>query len=165
LISTDNVSPGFDAARDTHYMREALKLAEQAASLGEVPVGCVIVDSDKIIAAECNRRETTNDATAHAELLALRAAGQSRPSWRLDGCDLYVTLEPCLMCSGAIIQSRIRRLVFGAADPKGGMAGSVSNVFELPSNHQVLITGQVLAEECSLLLKNFFRDRRLVQGE
>jgi tRNA(adenine34) deaminase len=160
LTTTDNVSSGFDLARDMHYMHKALKLAEQAAALGEVPVGCVIVDTDKIIAAEYNQRETTNDATAHAELLALRAAGRSRPSWRLDGCDLYVTLEPCLMCSGAIIQSRIRRLIFGAADPKSGMAGSVSNVFELPSNHQVLITGQILAEECSLLLKNFFRARR-----
>ncbi|HHU06963.1 MAG TPA: nucleoside deaminase [Clostridiaceae bacterium] len=143
-------------------MRQALSLAKKAADIGEVPVGCIIMENNKIIAAEYNRRETDQDATAHAEILALRAAGKHRPSWRLDGCDLYVTLEPCLMCSGAIIQARIRRLIFGAPDPKGGMAGSIYNVFDLPANHQVIISGLVLQEECSGQLKDFFQRRRLM---
>ncbi len=149
-----------DRELDKQIMGRALALAKKADAIGEVPVGCIIIEDNKVIAAEYNRREIDQDATAHAEILALRAAGKLKPSWRLDGCDLYVTLEPCLMCAGAIIQARIRRLIFGAPDPKGGMAGSVYNVFDLPSNHQVMITGSVLQEECSEHLKDFFKRRR-----
>ncbi len=145
---------------DKYYMQQALKLAEEAALDGEVPVGCVIVADGEIIAAERNRREKAKDATAHAEVVAIRAAGKMRPSWRLDECTLYVTLEPCLMCSGAIIHARVKRVVFGAYDPKGGMAGSVSNVFTLPTNHRVVLCGGILEDECSELLKKFFRERR-----
>ncbi|HHV41737.1 MAG TPA: nucleoside deaminase [Clostridiaceae bacterium] len=145
---------------DIYFMRHALELAKKAAAIGEVPVGCIIVANNNIIATEFNRRETDRDPTSHAELLALRSAAGKRPSWRLDGCDLYVTLEPCLMCAGAMIQARVRRLIFGAADPKGGMAGTVMNAFELPANHKVQVTGFVLAEECGRLLKEFFLERR-----
>ncbi len=147
---------------DEQIMRQALTLAKRAAAIDEVPVGCIIIENNKIISAEYNRREIDQDATAHAEILAMRAAGKLKPSWRLDGCDLYVTLEPCLMCAGAIIQARIRRLIFGAPDPKGGMAGSVYNVFDLPANHQVMITGSVLQNECSEQLQVFFQRRRLM---
>lgn len=142
------------------FMQRAIELARQAASAGEVPVGCVIVQDGIILAEGRNKRESSQMATGHAELLAIESASRKIKSWRLCDADLYVTLEPCLMCSGAIQQARIKRLFFGAYDPKSGMAGSVSNVFELPSNHKVEVTGGILQEECAQLLRNFFIVRR-----
>ncbi len=142
------------------YMEEALALAREAASFDEVPIGAVIVHQGAIIGRGRNRREADQDATGHAEMAAIREACQALGSWRLVDCDLYVTLEPCLMCAGAIIQSRIRRLYFGAYDPKSGMAGSVSNVFLLPSNHKVEVAGGLLEAACGDLLRLFFQRKR-----
>lgn len=141
-------------------MAAALQAAAAAGGIDEVPVGAVIVKAGRIIASAYNKRETDQDATAHAELLAIRQATAALGSWRLEDCDMYVTLEPCLMCAGAVIQARIRRLVFAAADPKSGMAGSISDVFALPGNHRVLVTGGVLAADAGALLSNFFRMKR-----
>ena len=147
--------------KDVHlYMRRAIELAREAAAAGEVPVGCVIVQDGIILAEGRNNRENSQMATGHAELIAIEAASRKIQSWRLCDADLYVTLEPCLMCSGAILQARIRRLFFGAYDPKSGMAGSVANVFDLPSNHRVELTGGILQEECAQLLRDFFFARR-----
>ncbi|NLV98792.1 MAG: nucleoside deaminase [Clostridiaceae bacterium] len=143
-----------------YYMQRAIELAREAAIAGEVPVGCVIVRDGIILAEGRNNRESSQMATGHAELVAIEVASQKIKSWRLCDADLFVTLEPCLMCSGAILQARIKRLFFGAYDPKSGMAGSVSNVFALPSNHRVEVTGGVLQEECAQLLRDFFFVRR-----
>lgn len=142
------------------FMNEALKLAEKAALLGDTPAGAVIVFKGEIIARGYNTREADQDATGHAEIMAIREATKVLGSWRLIDCDLYVTLEPCLMCAGAIIQSRLRRVFFGAFDPKSGMAGSVANVFELPSNHRVEVYGGILEEPCGDILRHFFALRR-----
>lgn len=142
------------------FMQRAIELAREAAAAGEVPVGCVIVHDGVILAEGKNNRENSQVATGHAELLAIETACQKIESWRLCDADLYVTLEPCLMCSGAILQARIKRLFFGAYDPKSGMAGSVSNVFDLPSNHKVEVAGGILQEECAQLLRDFFIGRR-----
>ncbi|NLC89143.1 MAG: nucleoside deaminase [Clostridiaceae bacterium] len=141
-------------------MQRAIELAREAAAAGEVPVGCVIVQDGIILAEGRNNRENSQMATGHAELIAIEAASRNIHSWRLCDADLYVTLEPCLMCSGAILQARIRHLFFGAYDPKSGMAGSVANVFDLPSNHRVELTGGILQEECAQLLRDFFFARR-----
>lgn len=141
-------------------MALALTAAREAAALDEVPVGAVIVRDGQLIATGSNRRELDQDATGHAEIAAIRAATKQIGSWRLDGCDLYVTLEPCMMCTGALIQARIRRVIFGAFDPKSGMAGSVANLFLLPGNHRVELTGGVLAAEAGALLSDFFRKKR-----
>ena len=151
-MSTENPSPIF--------RQRAIELAREAAAAGEVPVGCVIVHDGVILAEGKNNRENSQVATGHAELLAIETACQKIESWRLCDADLYVTLEPCLMCSGAILQARIKRLFFGAYDPKSGMAGSVSNVFDLPSNHKVEVAGGILREECAQLLRDFFIGRR-----
>ncbi len=143
-----------------YYMEEALKMAEKAAACGDIPAGAVIVHGDKIIARGYNTREVSQDATGHAEIMAIREASEVLGSWRLLDCDLYVTLEPCLMCAGAIIQARLRRVIFGAYDPKSGMAGSVANVFELPANHHVEVMGGVLEERCGDMLRHFFARRR-----
>jgi len=145
---------------DVRFMREALLLAKDASRRGEIPIGCVIVQNGDIIAGSGNTREQLQDATGHAEMEAIREACRVIGFWRLNDCDLYVTLEPCLMCAGAMIQARIRRCCFGAYDPKSGMAGSVANVFALPSNHRVAVTGGVMAEECGDLLRDFFAKRR-----
>ncbi|HHX18853.1 MAG TPA: nucleoside deaminase [Clostridiaceae bacterium] len=142
------------------YMEEAIKMAERAATYGDIPAGAVIVHGDKIIARGYNTREAKQDATGHAEIMAIREASEILGTWRLIDCDLYVTLEPCLMCAGAIIQARLRRVIFGAYDPKSGMAGSVANVFELPANHRVEVTGGVLEERCGDMLRSFFARRR-----
>jgi tRNA(adenine34) deaminase len=142
------------------YMEEALKMAEKAAVLGDIPAGAIIVQGDQIIARGYNTRETNEDATGHAEIMAIREASEVLGSWRLLDCDLYVTLEPCLMCAGAIIQARLRRVIFGAYDPKSGMAGSVANVFDLPANHRVEVIGGVLQERCGDVLRDFFAKRR-----
>ncbi|NLC25447.1 MAG: nucleoside deaminase [Fastidiosipila sp.] len=141
-------------------MQRAIELAREAAAAGEVPVGCVIVQDGHILAEAGNNREGSQLPTGHAEIIAIELASKKIKSWRLCDTDLYVTLEPCLMCSGAIQQARIKRLFFGAYDPKSGMAGSVTNVFELPLNHKVEVTGGIMQEECAQLLRDFFSVRR-----
>jgi tRNA(adenine34) deaminase len=142
-------------------MQRALDLARTAAQANEVPVGAVVVLGDAIIAEGANRPLGAHDPTAHAEIIALRAAGQARESYRLGGCTLYVTLEPCVMCASAIVHARIDRVVFGAWDPKAGAAGSTCDVFRMPAmNHRVDVFGGVLAEECGRLLTEFFSVRR-----
>lgn len=142
-------------------MNEALIEAEKALAEGDVPVGAVVVSDGRIIGRGHNRREAEYDPTAHAEIIALREAGKSYGTWRLSGAVLYVTLEPCPMCAGALVMSRIERVVYGADDPKAGSAGSILNILQFPGfNHEVKITGGVLAEECSRLLREFFLSRR-----
>lgn len=141
-------------------MREALLLAREAAADGEVPVGCVITLEDRIVGRGRNRREKGKTALAHAELEAIGEACRTLGGWRLWQCELYVTLEPCPMCAGAIINARIRRVVYGAQDPKAGSCGSVANLFELPYNHRPQLTGGVLEEECAAVLRNFFQNLR-----
>jgi tRNA(adenine34) deaminase len=128
---------------------------------GDVPVGCVIARGDDLVAGAGNGRERLQDPTAHAEILALREAARASGDWHLEGCTLYVTLEPCAMCAGAVVLARLDRVVFGAADPKAGFAGSLGNLMrDARLNHQVDLTGGVLAEECGSLLRDFFRERR-----
>ena len=146
---------------DETYMREALKQAKKALALGEVPIGCVIVHEGKIIARGYNRRNTDQSTLSHAEITAIRKAGKVLKDWRLEGCTLYVTLEPCQMCAGAIVQSRITRAVIGSMNPKAGCAGSVLNLLEMPEfNHQVIVERGVLGETCSAMLSGFFRELR-----
>ena len=146
---------------EERYMKEAIRQAHKAWKLGEVPIGCVIVRDGKIIARGYNRRNTDKNTLAHAELQAIRKASRAAGDWRLEDCTIYVTLEPCQMCPGAIVQARIPRLVIGSRNPKAGCAGSVLNLLQVPAfNHQVEITEGVLEEECSLMLTNFFRDLR-----
>lgn len=143
------------------WMKEAIQLAHQAQAQDEVPIGCVIVKDDTVIATGYNQREQTQQADAHAEMIAIRQACQVLNSWRLEGCDLYVTLEPCPMCAGAIIQSRIEHVYFGAKDPKGGCVGSCTNLFTIqPFNHHPQFTGGVCEEECAELLTNYFKEKR-----
>jgi tRNA(adenine34) deaminase len=142
-------------------MQAALAEAQLAATAGEVPVGAVIVRDGKLVAAGGNRPIGTHDPTAHAEVIALRAAGAALGNYRLDGCTLYVTLEPCVMCAQAVVHARIPRLVFGAFDSRAGAAGSMVDVFRLPGqNHRVDAFGGVLAAECEQLLADFFTTRR-----
>ena len=146
---------------EERYMKEAIRQAHKAWKLGEVPIGCVIVRDGKMIARGYNRRNTDKNTLAHAELQAIRKASRAAGDWRLEDCTIYVTLEPCQMCAGAIVQARIPRLVIGSRNPKAGCAGSVLNLLQVPAfNHQVEITEGVLEEECSLMLTNFFRDLR-----
>jgi tRNA(adenine34) deaminase len=146
---------------DVEFMQRALDLSAAAESSGEVPVGAVLVRGDEIIAEGANRPIASNDPTAHAEIEALRAGGQALGSYRLTDTTLYVTLEPCAMCAAAIVHARVRRLVFGAWDPRAGAAGSIVDVFKLPGlNHRVDVFGGVLAEECGRRLKQFFAERR-----
>jgi tRNA(adenine34) deaminase len=148
-------------SRDEQFMARALELAGKAADLGEVPVGAVIVLYDQIIAEAYNLREAEKDATAHAEILAIRQAGKLLGGWRLSDCSLYVTLEPCPMCAGAMVQARIRRLVFGAIDPKAGAAGTLYDlVRDQRLNHRLEVTGGVLETECAAVMQGFFRQRR-----
>lgn len=149
------------AAADVRCMREALAQAEAAASAGEVPVGAVLVIDGDIIAGAANAPIRLNDPTAHAEILTLREAGRQRANYRLPGSTLYVTLEPCPMCAAALVHARVERLVFGAADPKTGAAGSLMNlVQDSRLDHQLTVTDAVLADEAALLLQDFFRARR-----
>ena len=143
------------------YMREAIKLAKKAEEKDEVPIGCVIVKNDKIIARGHNLRESKQRSTAHAEIIAIEKACRKLKSWRLEGCSLYVTLEPCPMCSGAILQSRIEHVVYGAKDPKGGCMESCMNMYEVKGfNHYPDVIGGVLEDECGSLLKTFFKRKR-----
>ena len=146
---------------DSDYMRMALDLAKQAAAAGEVPVGAVVVQDGIVVGRGYNQPISATDPSAHAEIMALRDAGRTLGNYRLPGCDLYVTLEPCVMCSGAIMHARVRRVVFGAGDPKTGACGSVVDLFaEAKLNHHATVTGGVMAEEAVSLLKNFFAGRR-----
>lgn len=146
--------------RDEKFMRAALEQAALAAREGEVPVGAVVVKDGEIIAVGRNRREVGRNALAHAELEAIDGACKALGGWRLWQCDLYVTLEPCPMCTGAIINARIRRLVYGASDYKAGSCGSVVNLFDLPYNHKPEMVAGCLEEACSEILKQFFRELR-----
>ena len=145
---------------DEEFMREALALAQEAADEGEVPVGCVIVDGERIVGRGRNRRETAKNALSHAELEAIDEACRTLGGWRLWRCTLYVTLEPCLMCAGAIINARIPRVVYGAPDAKAGSCGSLTNLFALPYNHRPTVTAGVCEAEAKELLQNFFRKLR-----
>ena len=146
---------------DERWMAEALTLAQAAGTRGEVPVGAVVVKDGTIVGRGGNAPIAAHDPTSHAEIAALREAGQTLRNYRLSGCDLYVTIEPCAMCAGAILQARIGRVVFGARDPKTGACGSVIDLFAEPRlNHHAQVTGGVLAGECGKLLSEFFAERR-----
>lgn len=150
-----------DPATDQRWMAHALKLAQRAADMGEVPVGAVLVRDEEVIAEGWNRPIASHDPSAHAEMVALREGAQALKNYRLTGLTLYVTLEPCAMCAGAIIHSRIARLVYGAPDPKAGAVDSVYDIISKPRlNHAVAASGGVLAEECGAILQAFFRARR-----
>ncbi len=157
IESADSDHRAFDRA----MMAQALELAREARNLGEVPVGALVVSGGRIIAQAFNLRETLHDPTAHAERLALSMAGQVLRTWRLTGCVLYVTLEPCAMCAGAIVQSRIDRLVYGAADPKAGACASLYKLVSDPRfNHRAEVDAGLMARECGEILTDFFRERR-----
>lgn len=146
---------------DVFFMKKAIHQARRAAALGEIPIGCVIVREGKVIARGFNQRLHKHSTLAHAEMEAIHKASRKLGDWRLEGCTLYVTLEPCQMCSGALVQSRIDRVVIGAMNPKAGCAGSLLNILQMPVfNHQVEITRGVCEEECSRLLSSFFAELR-----
>ncbi|MBH5320515.1 tRNA adenosine(34) deaminase TadA [Paenibacillus sp. GSMTC-2017] len=146
---------------DQYWMQEAIKEAQKAESIGEVPIGAIIVRNNEIIGRGHNLRETSLDPTAHAELVAIRDACEQIHAWRLLDCTLYVTLEPCPMCAGAIVQSRVKRVVYGTTDPKAGCAGTLMNLLQEPRfNHETELTSGVLQAECALLLTRFFRRLR-----
>ncbi len=145
-----------------YYMKEAVRQAKKAAAMGEVPIGCVIVCGDRIIARGYNRRTTDKNTLAHAELQAIRRASRKLGDWRLEGCTMYVTLEPCQMCAGALVQARMMEVVIGCMNPKAGCAGSILNLLEMPEfNHQVKVVRGVMEEECATLLKDFFKALRI----
>lgn len=146
---------------DEKFMREAIRQAKKAYALDEVPIGCVIVYEGKIIARGYNRRNTDKNTLSHAELTAIRKAGKKLGDWRLEGCTMYITLEPCQMCAGAMVQARVTEAVIGSMNPKAGCAGSVLNLLEMEGfNHQVNVRRGVLEEECSQMLSSFFRELR-----
>ena len=150
--------------QDEKFMKEAIRQAKKAAEIGDVPIGCVIVHDDKIIARGYNQRNKNKTVLAHAELLAITKACKKLGDWRIEECSMYVTLEPCQMCAGAIVQARIPRVVIGSMNPKAGCAGSILNLLEMPEfNHQVDVTRGVLEEECSVMLKDFFKELREAQ--
>lgn len=147
---------------DEKYMKAALKEAQKAYKLGEVPIGCVIVYEGKIIGRGYNRRNTDKSTLCHAEITAIKKASKFIGDWRLEGCTIYITLEPCQMCGGAIVQARMDRVVFGSMNPKAGCGGSLLNLLEMDCfNHQCQVTRGILEEECSALLKKFFKELRI----
>jgi tRNA(adenine34) deaminase len=151
----------FEPLPDEYFMHEALRQAQKAYAAGEVPVGAVIVRDGKIIARAHNQVELLKDATAHAEMLSLTEAEAAVGDWRLTDCDLYVTKEPCPMCAGALVHTRIRRVIFGCADPAAGAAGSMINLLQMQTlNHRCAITSGVLQQQCAAILQDFFRRRR-----
>ncbi|MDP9253380.1 MAG: tRNA adenosine(34) deaminase TadA [Verrucomicrobiota bacterium] len=155
-----------DLQSDAYFMGEALRLARKAYEAEEVPVGAVVVRAGKIIGRAFNQVEMLKDATAHAEMLALTQAEAAVGDWRLNDCDLYVTKEPCPMCAGALLHVRMRRVIFGCNDERGGAAGSAMNLLQLPNlNHRCEITSGILSKECSSLLQSFFREQRNRQSE
>lgn len=144
------------------YMKEALKQAQKASKAGEVPIGCVIVYKDKIIGRGYNKRNIKKTTLAHAELIAIQKASKVMGDWRLEDCVMYVTLEPCQMCAGAIVQARIKEVIVGAMNPKAGCAGSILNILQMEEfNHQVELTTGIMKEECEAVLKEFFKDLRI----
>lgn len=147
-------------SREERFMREALRLARKAAQEGEVPVGCVIVCDDKIVGRGRNRRETKKNALHHAEIEAIGKACKKLGGWRLHCCELYVTLEPCPMCAGAIINARIKTVFYGAPDPKAGCCGTLTDLFSMPFNHKPVVVAGLLERECVQILKGFFSDLR-----
>ena len=148
--------------KDEKYMRQALAQAKKAYELGEVPIGCVIVYEDRIIGRGYNRRNTDRNTLCHAEISAIKKASKKMGDWRLEGCTMYVTLEPCQMCAGACVQARIDRVVIGCMSPKSGCAGSVINLLQMDGfNHRVEITKDVLKDECSRMLTGFFEELRI----
>jgi tRNA(adenine34) deaminase len=150
-----------DPMEDVRYMEEAIRQADRAAGEGEVPVGAVIVHDGRIVARAHNQVETLRDATAHAEMIAITQASEALEGWRLEGAELYVTMEPCPMCAGALVLSRVARIVYGAPDPVAGACGSVFDIVgEKRLNHRIPVTGGVLADRCGELLRAFFRSRR-----
>lgn len=147
--------------RDEKYMKAAIREAKKAYALDEVPIGCVIVQNDRIIARGYNRRNTDKNTLAHAEMSAIKKASKKTGDWRLEDCTMYVTLEPCQMCAGAIVQSRLGKVVIGSMNPKAGCAGSVINLLQMKQfNHQVEMETGVLEEECSTMLSGFFQELR-----
>lgn len=147
--------------QDEKYMREAIRQAKKAYALGEVPIGCVIVYKDKIIGRGYNRRTIDKNVLAHAEISAIKKACKKMGDWRLEGCTMYVTLEPCQMCSGAIVQSRMKKVVIGCMNPKAGCAGSILNLLQMEEfNHQAELAIGILGEECSQMMKHFFQELR-----
>lgn len=147
--------------QDEKYMKEAIKQAKKAYALGEVPIGCVIVYQDRIIGRGYNRRNTDKNTLAHAEITAINKASRVMKDWRLEECTLYVTLEPCQMCAGAIVQARITETVIGAMNPKAGCGGSILNILEMPEfNHQVIVRRGIMEEACQDILKVFFKELR-----
>ena len=161
--ASDHAVSAAASERDRRYMAQALAAAESARAAGEVPVGAVLVHGDRVVATGFNHPIGAHDPSAHAEMVAVRAAAQALQNYRLPGCELYVTLEPCLMCAGAIMHARIARVVFGAHDPKTGACGSVIDAFANPQlNHHTHVTGGVLETECGEALKSFFAHRRRI---
>ncbi|MBQ7635942.1 MAG: tRNA adenosine(34) deaminase TadA [Lachnospiraceae bacterium] len=152
--------------QDEKYMRAAINLAKRGRNIGEVPIGCVIVYEGKIIGRGYNKRKKKKTTLAHAEIEAIAKAGKVIKDWRLEDCDIYITLEPCQMCAGAIVQARMRRCIIGCKNPKAGCAGSVLNILQNDSfNHRVELTEGVLEEECSAMLTEFFKELRLKNAE
>jgi len=152
--------------REEKYMKEAIKQAEKAYAIGEVPIGCVIVFEDKIIGRGYNRRITDKNTLSHAELNAIKKASKKLNDWRLDNCEMFITLEPCQMCAGAIVQSRIKKVYIGSMNPKAGCAGSILNLLQVPQfNHQAEIETGILEQTCSQMLKQFFRELREKEKE
>ena len=154
-----------ELTKDEYYMREAIRQAKRAEKIMEVPIGCVIVYEDKIIGRGYNKRNLKKTTLAHAEIIAIAKAGKVIGDWRLEDCTMYITLEPCQMCAGAIVQARMKRVVIGSRNAKAGCAGSVLNLLqEERFNHQVELTEGVLQEECSALLSDFFKELRVVKA-
>jgi tRNA(adenine34) deaminase len=164
-LDTGRGTAPIEPGADERWMRQALAAARGCSQHDDVPIGCVIVRGDEVVATAGNERELRNDPTAHAEVLALRAAGERTGTWRLEGHTLYVTLEPCAMCAGAIVLARVNRVVVGAMDPKAGFAGSLGNlVQDARLNHRTSLTTGVLGQEAAEVLRTFFRERRGVSG-
>jgi len=162
MMAAPQESP--EQADDARWMREALRMAAAAREADEVPVGCVVVHQGRCVGRAHNQRETLRDPTAHAEMIAITQAAEALGSWRLTGCTLYVTLEPCPMCAGAMVLARLDRLVYGAADPKAGAVASVFRLVDEPRlNHRLAVTSGVLAEPCGTLLTEFFRGKRAAE--
>ncbi len=160
-IMPHDAAPFIDLSSDAYFMGQAMRQAIKAYEAEEVPIGAVVVREGRIIARASNQVETLKDATAHAEMLAITQAENALGDWRLTDCDLFVTKEPCPMCAGAVVHARLRRVVFGCHDPRGGAAGGLINLLQMPAlNHRCEITGGVLGEESGRLLKQFFASRR-----
>lgn len=150
--------------KDEKYMKEAIKQARKAAAAGDVPIGCVIVFEDRIIARGYNKRNAKKTTLAHAEIIAIQKASKKLSDWRLEGCTMYITLEPCQMCAGAIVQARIPKVVVGAMNKKAGCAGSIIDIFNVKEfNHQVVFEHGILEDECSIMLSGFFKNLRTGQ--